>query len=61
MDYLLDSNDWQSTAELIWAGREGQLVFLDTLKEAHLHFLEGMRNGLWICAWILGILSNCVC
>eukprot|EP00250_Pteridium_aquilinum_P005878 c15903_g1_i1 orf=149-1108(+) len=34
----------KSMAELIWDGREEPLVFLDTLKEAHLHFLEGMRN-----------------
>lgn len=34
----------KSSAELIWDGREEPLVFLDTLREAHLHFLEGMRN-----------------
>lgn len=34
----------KSMAELIWDGREEPLVFLDSLKEAHLHFLEGMRN-----------------
>lgn len=34
----------KSSAELIWQGREEPLVFLDTLREAHLHFLEGMRN-----------------
>uniref|UniRef100_A0A2P2KJ24 2-carboxy-D-arabinitol-1-phosphatase n=1 Tax=Rhizophora mucronata TaxID=61149 RepID=A0A2P2KJ24_RHIMU len=34
----------KSTAEVIWQGREEQLVFLDSLKEAHLFFLEGMRN-----------------
>ncbi|XP_034698541.1 probable 2-carboxy-D-arabinitol-1-phosphatase isoform X3 [Vitis riparia] len=34
----------KSTAEVIWQGREGPLVFLDSLKEAHLFFLEGMKN-----------------
>ncbi|XP_058095841.1 probable 2-carboxy-D-arabinitol-1-phosphatase isoform X5 [Magnolia sinica] len=34
----------QSSAELIWDGREPPLVFLDTLKEVHLFFLEGMKN-----------------
>lgn len=34
----------KSTAELIWHGREKPLVFLDSLKEAHLFFLEGMTN-----------------
>lgn len=36
----------QSTAEVLWQGREEELVFLDSLKEAHLFFLEGMKNGL---------------
>lgn len=35
----------KSSAELIWGGREEPLLFLDTLREAHLHFLEGMRNA----------------
>lgn len=35
----------QSTAEIIWQGREEPFVFLDSLKEAHLFFLEGMKNG----------------
>ncbi|MQL98140.1 hypothetical protein Taro_030840 [Colocasia esculenta] len=35
----------KSTAELIWQGREQPLVFLDSLKEAHLFFLEGMTNA----------------
>ncbi|KAB8420579.1 hypothetical protein FH972_024974 [Carpinus fangiana] len=34
----------KSTAEVIWQGREEPLVFLDSLKEAHLFFLEGMKN-----------------
>ncbi|KAH7292046.1 hypothetical protein KP509_29G049100 [Ceratopteris richardii] len=34
----------KSMAELIWDGRNEHLVFSDSLKEAHLHFLEGMRN-----------------
>ncbi|XP_027105273.1 probable 2-carboxy-D-arabinitol-1-phosphatase [Coffea arabica] len=34
----------KSTAEIIWQGREQPLVFLDSLKEAHLFFLEGMKN-----------------
>ncbi|XP_034213281.1 probable 2-carboxy-D-arabinitol-1-phosphatase isoform X1 [Prunus dulcis] len=34
----------KSTAEIIWQGREEPLVFLDSLKEAHLFFLEGMKN-----------------
>ncbi|KAK6932562.1 Histidine phosphatase superfamily, clade-1 [Dillenia turbinata] len=36
----------KSTAEVIWEGRDEPLVFLDSLKEAHLFFLEGMKNGL---------------
>ncbi|XP_057986282.1 probable 2-carboxy-D-arabinitol-1-phosphatase isoform X2 [Hevea brasiliensis] len=34
----------KSSAEVIWQGKEEPLVFLDSLKEAHLFFLEGMRN-----------------
>lgn len=34
----------KSTAEVIWQGREEPLVFLDSLKEAHLFYLEGMKN-----------------
>ncbi|GKV45814.1 hypothetical protein SLEP1_g52859 [Rubroshorea leprosula] len=34
----------KSTAEVIWQGRQEPLVFLDSLKEAHLFYLEGMRN-----------------
>ncbi|GMP74669.1 hypothetical protein CsSME_00032030 [Camellia sinensis var. sinensis] len=34
----------KSTAEVLWQGREEPLVFLDSLKEAHLFFLEGMKN-----------------
>ncbi|CAO2194372.1 unnamed protein product [Urochloa humidicola] len=35
----------KSTAEIIWQGKEEPLVFLDSLKEAHLFFLEGMSNA----------------
>uniref|UniRef100_J3KY34 2-carboxy-D-arabinitol-1-phosphatase n=1 Tax=Oryza brachyantha TaxID=4533 RepID=J3KY34_ORYBR len=35
----------KSTAEIIWKGKEEPLVFLDSLKEAHLFFLEGMTNA----------------
>ncbi|KAL8460434.1 hypothetical protein ACS0TY_032100 [Phlomoides rotata] len=35
----------KSTAEILWQGREEPLVFLDSLKEAHLYHLEGMKNG----------------
>ncbi|XP_048323082.1 probable 2-carboxy-D-arabinitol-1-phosphatase [Ziziphus jujuba] len=34
----------KSTAEIIWQGREQPLIFLDSLKEAHLYYLEGMKN-----------------
>ncbi|XP_010527679.1 PREDICTED: probable 2-carboxy-D-arabinitol-1-phosphatase isoform X2 [Tarenaya hassleriana] len=34
----------KTTAELMWEGREEPLVFLDSLMEAHVFFLEGMRN-----------------
>ncbi|XP_042501573.1 probable 2-carboxy-D-arabinitol-1-phosphatase isoform X3 [Macadamia integrifolia] len=34
----------KSTAEILWKGKEEPLVFLDSLKEAHLFFLEGMKN-----------------
>ena len=35
----------QSTAEVIWHGKKEPIVFLDSLKEAHLFYLEGMKNG----------------
>ncbi|KAL5839561.1 hypothetical protein ACOSQ3_012253 [Xanthoceras sorbifolium] len=35
----------KSTAEVMWQGRDEPLVFLDSLKEAHLFFLEGMKNA----------------
>ncbi|KAH9626974.1 hypothetical protein KSS87_017825 [Heliosperma pusillum] len=35
----------KSTAEILWQGRKEPLVFLDSLKEAHLFFLEGMKNA----------------
>ncbi|CAN1144925.1 Probable 2-carboxy-D-arabinitol-1-phosphatase [Linum perenne] len=35
----------KSFAEVIWQGREEPIVFLDSLKEAHLFHLEGMKNG----------------
>ncbi|XP_024047665.1 probable 2-carboxy-D-arabinitol-1-phosphatase isoform X2 [Citrus clementina] len=34
----------KSTAEILWQGRDEPLVFIDSLKEAHLFFLEGMKN-----------------
>lgn len=34
----------KSTAEIIWEGREEPLIFLDSLQEAHLFYLEGMKN-----------------
>ncbi|KAL8268196.1 hypothetical protein R6Q59_001994 [Mikania micrantha] len=34
----------KSTAEILWLGREEPVIFLDTLKEAHLFHLEGMKN-----------------
>ncbi|CAO2199747.1 unnamed protein product [Urochloa humidicola] len=35
----------KSTAEIIWQRKEEPLIFLDSLKEAHLFFLEGMSNA----------------
>ncbi|XP_078175009.1 putative 2-carboxy-D-arabinitol-1-phosphatase isoform X1 [Carex rostrata] len=35
----------KSTAELIWRGREKPLCYLNSLEEAHLFFLEGMKNA----------------
>lgn len=32
-------------AELTWAGRTAPLIYLDTLKEAHLGWLQGMSQG----------------
>ncbi|CAN6443541.1 unnamed protein product [Victoria cruziana] len=32
------------SAELVWQEREEPLIFLDSLKEASLYFLEGMKN-----------------
>ncbi|GFP98303.1 probable 2-carboxy-d-arabinitol-1-phosphatase [Phtheirospermum japonicum] len=34
----------KSTAEILWRGREEPLVYLDSLKEAHLYYLEGLKN-----------------
>lgn len=34
----------KSTAEILWKGRDQPLAFLDSLKEAHLFYLEGMKN-----------------
>ncbi|XP_057544241.1 probable 2-carboxy-D-arabinitol-1-phosphatase isoform X1 [Amaranthus tricolor] len=34
----------KSTAEVLWDGRKEPLIFLDSLKETHLFFLEGMKN-----------------
>uniref|UniRef100_A0A7C9AC70 Uncharacterized protein n=1 Tax=Opuntia streptacantha TaxID=393608 RepID=A0A7C9AC70_OPUST len=35
----------KSSAEILWQGREDPVIYLDSLKEAHLFFLEGMKNG----------------
>jgi broad specificity phosphatase PhoE len=35
----------KTSAEIIWEGRDEPLIFLDTLREANLMVLEGMRNG----------------
>ncbi|CAO2823850.1 unnamed protein product [Amaranthus hypochondriacus] len=35
----------KATAEVLWDGRKEPLIFLDSLKEAHLFFFEGMKNG----------------
>mmetsp|Transcript_27772 Transcript_27772/g.71470 ORF Transcript_27772/g.71470 Transcript_27772/m.71470 type:complete len:307 (-) Transcript_27772:1278-2198(-) len=32
------------TAEIVWEGRDGELVYLDNLREANLSILQGMRN-----------------
>ncbi|PKI79503.1 hypothetical protein CRG98_000134 [Punica granatum] len=42
---VMQAERCKSTAEVIWKGREEPLVFLDSLKEAHLFFLEGMKNA----------------
>lgn len=34
-----------TTASIIWEGRQGSLIPLDSLREAHLGFFQGMRNG----------------
>ncbi|MFS7890207.1 putative 2-carboxy-D-arabinitol-1-phosphatase [Helianthus anomalus] len=34
----------KTTAEILWSGREEPVIFLDSLKEAHLFHLEGMKN-----------------
>ncbi|KZV51964.1 phosphoglycerate mutase 2-like [Dorcoceras hygrometricum] len=34
----------KSTAEILWHGRDQPVVYLDSLKEVHLYFLEGMKN-----------------
>lgn len=37
----------RSTTEIIWQGqgRDGPCIFLDSLKEAHLGWMEGMKQG----------------
>ncbi|KAK9818803.1 hypothetical protein WJX74_001996 [Apatococcus lobatus] len=34
----------KQTADIVWAGRQGKLIELDTLAEAYLGFLQGMSN-----------------
>lgn len=34
----------QTSAEVIWSDREEPLIFLDSLREANLNILEGMKN-----------------
>uniref|UniRef100_A0A0E0JG49 Uncharacterized protein n=1 Tax=Oryza punctata TaxID=4537 RepID=A0A0E0JG49_ORYPU len=43
--YALANMKFDSTAEIIWKGKDEPLIFLDSLKEAHLFFLEGMTNA----------------
>lgn len=49
----------QSTAEIIWQGKEEPLVFLDSLKGAHLFFLEGMTNGMNRTFWLIILIVLC--
>ena len=37
----------RSTTEIIWQGqgRDGPCIYLDSLKEAHLGWMEGMKQG----------------
>lgn len=42
---LTETGAKQATAEIIWKNKDEALVFLDSLKEAHLFFLEGMTNA----------------
>ncbi|KAJ0081188.1 hypothetical protein Patl1_10700 [Pistacia atlantica] len=35
----------KTTAEVFWLGRDEPLVFLDSLKKAHLFFLDSLKNG----------------
>ncbi|KAE8699125.1 hypothetical protein F3Y22_tig00110592pilonHSYRG00003 [Hibiscus syriacus] len=49
----------KTTAEVLWQGREEPLVFLDSLKECHLFYLEGMKNGLFLTiVYLFRNLSN---
>ncbi|XP_031288295.1 probable 2-carboxy-D-arabinitol-1-phosphatase isoform X2 [Pistacia vera] len=34
----------KTTAEVLWLGRDEPLVFLDSLKKAHLFFLDSLKN-----------------
>ena len=44
-----------TTAEIIWDGRQGAMIPLDSLREAHLGFFQGMRNGVLLCkGWMIG-------
>lgn len=38
-----------TTAEIIWEGRDEPLIFLEELKEANLGYLQGMKNGNYLC------------
>ena len=42
-------------AEIMWEGRETPLVHTDSLKEAYLGWLQGMKQG----ALIIGVLRYC--
>jgi len=34
----------RTSADIMWEGREGELIYLDNLREANLSVLQGMRN-----------------
>jgi Histidine phosphatase superfamily (branch 1) len=48
----------RTTADIMWQERDGPLLFSDSLKEAHLGWMEGMKQGKLTCACIYALLNR---